>query len=75
VPLGSQVGVGGLLVLPTEGNTVPPGYRYEQIADDLAERIKSGEFPPGSKLPSRRELIEHYRVTEPASYRCYGSRA
>lgn len=44
---------------------MPPGYRYEQIAEDLAERIKSGEFPPGSKLPSRRELIEHYGVTEP----------
>ncbi|WP_410813714.1 winged helix-turn-helix domain-containing protein [Micromonospora sp. 067-2] len=52
-------------MLPTEGNTVPPRYRYEQIADDLAERIATGEFPPGSKLPSRRELIEHYGVTEP----------
>ncbi|MFJ6167875.1 GntR family transcriptional regulator [Micromonospora orduensis] len=28
-------------------------------------RIASGEFQPGSKLPSRRELIEHYEVTEP----------
>ncbi|WFE65678.1 GntR family transcriptional regulator [Micromonospora sp. WMMD714] len=52
-------------MLPTEENTVPPRYRYEQIADDLAGRIKSGEFPPGSKLPSRRELIEQYDVTEP----------
>ncbi|MFI2666590.1 winged helix-turn-helix domain-containing protein [Micromonospora carbonacea] len=52
-------------MLPTEGTTVPPRYRYEQIADDLAERIATGEFPPGSKLPSRRELIEHYGVTEP----------
>lgn len=51
--------------MPTEGKTVPPRYRYEQIADDLTERIASGEFPPGSKLPSRRELIEHYGVTEP----------
>ncbi|MFI5486286.1 winged helix-turn-helix domain-containing protein [Micromonospora echinaurantiaca] len=52
-------------MLPTEAKTVPPRYRYEQIADDLAERIASGEFPPGSKLPSRRELIGHYGVTEP----------
>ena len=44
---------------------MPPRYRYEQIADDLAERIASGEFPPGCKLPSRRELIQHYSVTEP----------
>ncbi|MCX4473277.1 GntR family transcriptional regulator [Micromonospora sp. NBC_01655] len=46
-------------------STVPPRYRYEQIADDLAARIASGEFPPASKLPSRRELIEQYGVTEP----------
>ncbi|MEU8019961.1 GntR family transcriptional regulator [Micromonospora parva] len=52
-------------MLPTEENDVPPRYRYEQIADDLAERIASGEFQPGSKLPSRRELIDHYGVTKP----------
>ncbi|MEV0425984.1 GntR family transcriptional regulator [Micromonospora sp. NPDC050495] len=28
-----------------------------------AQRIANGEFPPGAKLPSRRELIEHYGVT------------
>ena len=44
---------------------MPPQYRYEQIAADLAARIDSGEFPAGSKLPSRRELVEHYEVTEP----------
>ena len=42
-----------------------PRYRYEQIADDLEERISAGEFPPGAKLPSRRELIEYYDVTAP----------
>lgn len=44
---------------------MPPRYRYEQIADDLELRISSGEFPPGARLPSRRELIAHYGVTEP----------
>jgi GntR family transcriptional regulator len=44
---------------------VPPRYRYEEIADSLRERIAAGEFPPGSRLPSRRELIEEYAVTEP----------
>jgi DNA-binding GntR family transcriptional regulator len=44
---------------------VPPRYRYEEIADDLQQRIESGEFPPGSRLPSRRQLIAHYDVTEP----------
>jgi GntR family transcriptional regulator len=46
-----------------------PKYRYEEIADDLIERIKSGEFPPGSRLPSRRELKDHYEVTEPVTDR------
>ncbi|MFV2083424.1 MULTISPECIES: winged helix-turn-helix domain-containing protein [Micromonosporaceae] len=44
---------------------MPPRYRYEQIADELEERIRAGEFPPGSRLPSRRELTEYYDVTEP----------
>lgn len=44
---------------------MPPRYRYEEIADDLQKRIDAGEFPPGARLPSRRELIEHYQVTEP----------
>jgi DNA-binding FadR family transcriptional regulator len=44
---------------------VPPRYRYEEIADDLHKRIVAGEFPPGTRLPSRRELIAHYEVTEP----------
>ena len=44
---------------------MPPRYRYEEIADDLQKRIEAGEFPPGSRLPSRRELIAHYEVTEP----------
>ncbi|MET3428112.1 DNA-binding GntR family transcriptional regulator [Actinoplanes tereljensis] len=44
---------------------MPPRYRYEEIAIDLQKRIDGGEFPPGARLPSRRELIEQYEVTEP----------
>lgn len=33
---------------------------YRQIAEDLRGRIESGEFPPGSKLPTELELREHY---------------
>ena len=57
--------MGDLLGVPTEGNAVPPRYRYEEIADDLRKRIDAGEFPPGSRLPSRRELTAHYDVTAP----------
>jgi len=34
-----------------------------QIADDLAARIRSGEYPPGERLPSYAELAELYDVS------------
>jgi GntR family transcriptional regulator len=33
-----------------------------QIADDLRSRIEDGEFAPGAKLPSIRELASQYGV-------------
>lgn len=33
-----------------------------QIADDIRERIRAGEYPPGSKLPSYPKLAELYSV-------------
>ncbi|MFI6068231.1 GntR family transcriptional regulator [Micromonospora sp. NPDC051227] len=35
---------------------------YEQITNDLAARMASGEYPPHTKLPSSRELAELYSV-------------
>lgn len=40
-----------------------PKYLYESVADDLRERILTGEFPPGSKLPSRTQLCQMYGVS------------
>lgn len=40
--------------------TAPAPYR--QIANDLAEKIRSGELKPGDKLPSNREIAETYGV-------------
>ncbi|WP_027345730.1 GntR family transcriptional regulator [Hamadaea tsunoensis] len=37
--------------------------KYQQIADDLGTRIRSGEYPPGSALPPQRELSSAYGVT------------
>ncbi|MFY1686139.1 GntR family transcriptional regulator [Micromonospora sp. WMMD730] len=34
-----------------------------QIADDLTTRIRAGEYPQGSKLPSLRELADLYSVS------------
>lgn len=33
-----------------------------EIADDLAQRIREGEYAPGSPLPSYRELGDLYSV-------------
>ncbi|MGG3282613.1 PLP-dependent aminotransferase family protein [Paenibacillus solani] len=35
---------------------------YQQIANDLEQRISYGEFPPGSLLPSERKLAEQLGV-------------
>jgi DNA-binding GntR family transcriptional regulator len=39
----------------------PPTYR--EVADHLAQRIKSGEYPPGSGLPQRDALARSYGVS------------
>ena len=36
--------------------------KYIKIRDAILKDIRSGKFPPGSKLPSREELIEEYSV-------------
>ncbi|MGC9669037.1 winged helix-turn-helix domain-containing protein [Planosporangium sp. 12N6] len=33
------------------------------MADDIAERIRLGEYPPGTKLPPARELADLYGVS------------
>ncbi len=37
---------------------------YERIALELEQRIRAGEFPPGSRLPSRRMLCQEYSVSQ-----------
>jgi DNA-binding FadR family transcriptional regulator len=38
---------------------------YEVIVRDLAERIGSGAYPIGSRLPSERQLADQYKVSRP----------
>lgn len=35
---------------------------YQRIANDIREKIKTGELSPGDQLPSMRELQEQYEV-------------
>lgn len=36
---------------------------YQQVADDLERRIRTGEYGPGAKLPSESELRTRYRAS------------
>jgi DNA-binding GntR family transcriptional regulator len=40
------------------------GYVYVQLADDIAGRIRDGEFPRGTRLPGRQRLAAEYGVAE-----------
>ncbi len=42
---------------------MPRQQRYEQVADDLTAKIRGGEYPPGSQLPSRAQLCQIYDVS------------
>lgn len=35
---------------------------YEQLAADLEERIKSGEWEPGTLIPSEHQLMQEYSL-------------
>jgi GntR family transcriptional repressor for pyruvate dehydrogenase complex len=39
--------------------------RYQQVADTLAQQIRSGAFKPGDRLPSERDLAEQFGVSRP----------
>jgi GntR family transcriptional regulator len=50
--------------LPTQDqDAVTEGHCSQQIADDIAARIASGEYPPGAQLPSYRQLGDLYSVS------------
>jgi DNA-binding GntR family transcriptional regulator len=38
------------------------GPKYRQIADELRTRIERGDYPPGSRLPTKTELMGQYNV-------------
>jgi GntR family transcriptional regulator len=48
-------------------DTLSPTPPYQQIAADLRRKIAGGEFGPGAKLPSERELAAQYGVSRPTA--------
>lgn len=42
---------------------------YREIADELRQRIDSGELPPDSKVPGENELMSRYGVEQPTARR------
>jgi len=51
---------------------MPKRLTYSQIADDLADRIARGEYQPGDKLPTHRELADLYGVSFSTAQRAIG---
>ncbi|GAB3958023.1 GntR family transcriptional regulator [Micromonospora vulcania] len=47
--------------------TRPPHYR--RIADDIEQKIRSGEYSRGQQLPSVSEIGEIYNVARSTAYR------
>ncbi|MET8041918.1 winged helix-turn-helix domain-containing protein [Micromonospora sp. NPDC005215] len=41
-----------------------PKQQYQVLADELRDKIESGEWPPGTKLPSRSQLCNEYSVSD-----------
>lgn len=41
-----------------------PRHRYQQVADHIRAAISSGEYEPGSKLPSQPKLAEQFGITQ-----------
>lgn len=50
---------------------VPIPMSYIEIAQDIAHRIETGEYPAGGPLPSYRELAALYSVSVRTAGRAY----
>lgn len=41
-----------------------PRYPYQKVADDLRDRIRTGTYPPGTRIPSRTQLCSEFDVSD-----------
>ncbi|MDF3889352.1 PLP-dependent aminotransferase family protein [Cupriavidus basilensis] len=45
--------------------------RYEELAETLAKDIRSGNLPPGTKMPSIRKTVAQYGVSPSTAFQAY----
>ena len=48
-------------------NTQSPIPLYHQLADIILAKIRDGEYPPGSRIPSENSLAETYGIGRPTA--------
>lgn len=48
-----------------EDDIIRPAAMYKQLAARIAHAITTGDYPPGSILPSETQLIDRYKVSRP----------
>lgn len=51
---------------------MPEHLTFRGIADDIADRIRRGEYPPGGQLPSTTALADLYSVSRSTVVRAVG---
>ena len=51
-----------LLAVASQGDRMPVP-KYERVASAIREQIRSGKLQPGARLPTTRQLEEHYEVS------------
>jgi DNA-binding FadR family transcriptional regulator len=52
--------------MPTMAPSSPDGRKlYQQVAAAVSDAIKRGDFVPGQRIPSERELADLYKVSRP----------
>ena len=45
---------------------------YKQVAEIIGERIKSGTYPKGSRLPSEADLMDEFEIGRNTARRAVG---
>jgi GntR family transcriptional regulator len=67
-----SMGGDDLMGVQTQEPLVTTLMTYRQIADDIIARIDAGEYQPGDRLPSYRDLAKLYSVGVSTASRAYG---